>query len=167
MTDAAAIADQAGRPQQRAGHGRLQLRILIGFVLGLAAGLIVYATQPDAEWVAGVVTYVTNPIGQIFLRLLFMLVIPLLFSALVVGIAEMGEIRALKNVGLRTLAYTIVVSSIAVAVSLAVVNLIRPGDGVDPVAARELLAQGGEGARGIIAKSGEAKTGVDAVIGIV
>jgi Na+/H+-dicarboxylate symporter len=167
MTDAAAIADQAGRQQERAGHSRLQLRILIGFVLGLASGLIVYATQPDAAWVAGVVTYVTNPIGQIFLRLLFMLVIPLLFSALVVGIAEMGEIRALKSVGVRTLVYTIVVSGIAVAVSLAVVNLIRPGDGVDPAAARELLTQGGEGARGIIAKSGEAKTGVDAVIGIV
>jgi DAACS family dicarboxylate/amino acid:cation (Na+ or H+) symporter len=40
-----------------------------------------------------VTTYVTGPIGEIFLRLLFMLVIPLLFSALVVGIAEMGDIR--------------------------------------------------------------------------
>jgi DAACS family dicarboxylate/amino acid:cation (Na+ or H+) symporter len=96
-----------------------------------------------------------------------MLVIPLLFSALVVGIAEMGEVRALKDVGIKTLAYTAVVSSIAVAISLAVVNLIRPGEGVDPVAARELLAQGGEGARGILEKAGEAKTGVDAVIGIV
>jgi DAACS family dicarboxylate/amino acid:cation (Na+ or H+) symporter len=110
---------------------------------------------------------VTQPIGQIFLRLLFMLVIPLLFSALVVGIAEMGEVRALKDVGIKTLVYTAVVSGIAVAISLAVVNLIRPGEGVDPVAARELLAQGGEGARGILEKAGEAKTGVDAVIGIV
>jgi hypothetical protein len=47
--------------------------------------------------VDAVVTYVTGPVGQIFLRLLFMLVIPLLFSALVVGIAEMGEIRSLKR----------------------------------------------------------------------
>ena len=43
----------------------------------------------------------TQPIGQIFLRLLFMLVIPLLFSALVVGISEMGEIKSLKRVGLQ------------------------------------------------------------------
>ena len=165
MSDAAAvaIAEEAAPP----GHGKLQWRILIGFVAGLVAGLIVYATQPGAEWVDNLVTYVTNPIGQVFLRLLFMLVIPLLFSALVVGIAEMGEIGALKTVGIRTLIYTVVVSGIAVAISLAVVNTIRPGDGVDPAAARELLAQGGEGARGIVEKSAEAKTGVDAVIGIV
>ena len=164
MTDAAAAIAETAAPH---GTGRLQWRILIGFVLGLVGGLIVYATQPDAEWVDTVVTYVTGPIGQIFLRLLFMLVIPLLFSALVVGIAEMGEIRALKDVGIKTLVYTVVVSGIAVAISLSVVNLIRPGDGVDPVAARELLAQGGEGARGIIEKAGAAKTGIDAVIGIV
>src|SRR6187402_4001883 len=96
-TDAAEIAREAAP----AGHGKLQWRILLGFVLGLAAGLLAYTFARDAAWVDTVVTYVTGPIGQIFLRLLFMLVIPLLFSALAVGIAEMGEIRALKRVGLR------------------------------------------------------------------
>ena len=65
--------------------------MLVGFIVGLVVGLIAYATQRDAAWVEIVTTYVTGPIGQIFLRLLFMLVIPLLFSALVVGISEMGE----------------------------------------------------------------------------
>ncbi len=148
-------------------YGRLQRRILIGFVLGLVGGLLAYTFAPDAQWVDAVVTYVTNPIGQIFLRLLFMLVIPLLVSALVVGIAEMGEIRALKKVGLRTLVYTVVVSSIAVAISIAVTNLIQPGAGVDPVEARALLAEGGEGAKGILERSSEAKSGVDAVIGLI
>lgn len=156
MTDAAAP-----------NHSGLQWRILAGFLLGLVAGLAVYVTQGNADWVHTVITYVTNPLGQVFLRLLFMLVLPLLFSALVVGIAEMGEIRALRSVGVRTLVYTVVVSAIAVAVSLAVVNVIKPGAGMDPVAARELLAQGGESARGIVEKSAEAKTGIDAVIGIV
>src|SRR3546814_15518873 len=87
-------------------------------------------------------SYFTGPIGQIFLRLLFMLVIPLLVSALIVGVAEMGEMRALKTVGLRTLVYTVVVSSIAVAVSLAVVNALQPGAGVDPALAKTLLAEG-------------------------
>lgn len=163
MTEAPALAGTGSGP----GHARLQWRILAGFLLGLLAGLAVYATQRDAGWVQDTITYVTNPVGQIFLRLLFMLVIPLLFSALVVGIAEMGEIRALRSVGIRTLVYTVVVSAIAVSVSLAVVNLIRPGAGMDPVAARELLAQGGDTARGIVEKSAEAKTGVDAIIGIV
>jgi Na+/H+-dicarboxylate symporter len=148
-------------------YGRLQWRILIGFVLGLLAGIAAYTFARDAEWIDTVVTYVTNPLGQVFLRLLFMLVIPLLVSALVVGIADMGEIRALKKVGVRTLLYTVVVSSIAVGISIAVTNLIQPGAGVDPVQARALLAEGSEGAQGILERSSEAKTGVDAVIGLI
>jgi DAACS family dicarboxylate/amino acid:cation (Na+ or H+) symporter len=162
-TDAAEMARDAAP----SGHSRLQWRILIGFVLGLGLGLLAYSFARDAAWVGWLVTYVTGPIGQIFLRLLFMLVIPLLFSALVVGIAEMGEIRSLKSIGLRTLAYTVIVSSISVAISLALVNLLRPGEGVDPVAARELLAQGGEGARNIVSASAESETGVNALISIV
>ena len=145
----------------------LQYQMLAGFLVGLVAGLIVYAAAPGAPWVETVTTYVTGPIGQIFLRLLFMLVIPLLFAALVVGIAEMGEVRALKAIGLRTLAYTVVVSSIAVAISLAAVNLIRPGDGVDPAAARDLLAQGGEGAASIVQASAESQAGMNALVAIV
>lgn len=162
-TDAEQIAHEAAP----IGHGKLQWRILIGFITGLVAGLLAYTFARDAAWVETVVTYVTGPIGQIFLRLLFMLVIPLLFAALVVGIAEMGEVRALKRIGLTTLAYTVVVSGIAVVISLAAVNLLRPGDGVDPAAARELLAQGGEGARGIVAASAESEAGVNAVVAIV
>ncbi|OYW46833.1 MAG: dicarboxylate/amino acid:cation symporter [Sphingomonadales bacterium 32-68-7] len=162
-TDAAEIAAEAAP----IGHGRLQWRILIGFVLGLVFGLLTYTFAPGAPWLATVVTYVTGPIGQIFLRLLFMLVIPLLFSALVVAIAEMGEIRSLKRVGIATLVYTVVVSSIAVTISLAAVNILRPGDGVDPAAARELLAQGGDNAASIVEAAAEAKTGVDSIIAIV
>jgi DAACS family dicarboxylate/amino acid:cation (Na+ or H+) symporter len=148
-------------------HNRLQWQILAGFLLGMIGGLTVYATQPDAAWLDTVVTYVTGPIGQIFLRLLFMLVLPLLFSALVVGIAEMGEIRLLKSVGIKTLVYTVAVSSIAVAISLAVVNLLQPGGGVDPVAARSMLGDAAQGAAGIIAKSGSAPSGIDAVVNII
>src|SRR5919112_5500791 len=131
----------------------LQWQMLIGFLVGLIAGLIVYATQRDAAWVETFTTYVTEPVGQVFLRLLFMLVIPLLFSALVVGISEMGEVRSLKRVGIRTLVYTVVVSSIAVAISLAVVNLLKPGRGVDRAAAEEMLQQS-SGRASEIVKSG-------------
>ncbi|RXZ65046.1 dicarboxylate/amino acid:cation symporter [Pelagerythrobacter rhizovicinus] len=149
------------------GHGKLQWRILVGFVAGLIAGLLAYTFARDAAWVESIVTYVTNPIGQIFLRLLFMLVIPLLFSALVVGIAEMGEVKSLGKVGLRTLLYTVIVSSIAVAISIALVNLIKPGQGIDQDAAAELLAQGAEGASSIVQASAESQAGVDQVIAIV
>ncbi|WP_052208481.1 dicarboxylate/amino acid:cation symporter [Croceibacterium mercuriale] len=162
-TDAEQIAAEAAP----IGHGKLQWRILLGFVLGLAAGLAAYTLTPGAAWIENVVTYVTGPIGQVFLRLLFMLVIPLLFSALVIGVAEMGEIRALKKIGLRTLVYTIIVSSISVALALLLVNVLRPGDGVDPVAARELLAQGGQGAASIVAASSETQPGIAQLIAIV
>ena len=145
----------------------LQWQMLAGFLVGLVLGLIVYSTQRDAAWVETFTTYVTQPIGQIFLRLLFMLVIPLLFSALVVGISEMGEIKSLKRVGLRTLGYTIVVSAIAVAVSLAVVNPLQPGAGVDRAAANQML-QDSAGRAGEIVKTGaEQPGGIDAFISIV
>ncbi|MFV0643233.1 MAG: dicarboxylate/amino acid:cation symporter, partial [Sphingomonadaceae bacterium] len=161
--DAAEIAAE-GTPVN---HGKLQMRILIGFIAGLVAGLAVYSFARDAVWVSTIITYVTNPVGQIFLRLLFMLVIPLLFSALVVGIAEMGEVKSLGRVGLRTLVYTVIVSSIAVIVSLLLVNVLRPGDGIDPQAAQDLLAQGAKGASGIVEASAQSQAGVDQVIAIV
>ncbi|WP_082384572.1 dicarboxylate/amino acid:cation symporter [Erythrobacter sp. SG61-1L] len=163
MTDAAEMAKEAAP----IGHGKLQMRILFGFLLGLGAGLLVHSFAADAGWVDTVVTYVTTPIGQIFLRLLFMLVIPLLFSALVVGISEMGEIRSLRAIGVRTLVYTVIVSGIAVALSLALVNILRPGQGVDPAAAQDLLAQGRDNAAGIVAASAQSEMGVSQIVAIV
>ena len=145
----------------------LQWKMVIGLLVGLIGGLIAYMTSQDALWVGWVTTYVTGPIGQIFLRLLFMLVIPLLFSALVMGIAEIGEMRSLKRVGIRTLIYTIAVSTIAVAVSLFFVNLLKPGAGVDKALANDLLTDAGDGARSIIERSGEAPAGMDALVNIV
>ena len=145
----------------------LQWQMLAGFGIGLLSGLAVYMAAPDAPWVMGVTTYVTGPIGQIFLRLLFMLVIPLLVSALIVGIAEMGEIRALRRVGLRTLVYTFIVSAIAVAVSLLVVDLLRPGAGIDPVTARAMLSDAEPGAQAILSRGSDAPQGINAFIAIV
>lgn len=145
----------------------LQWQMLVGFLVGLVAGLIVYTTAQGEPWVEFVTNYVTQPIGQVFLRLLFMLVIPLLFAALVVGISEMGEIRSLKRVGMRTLLYTVVVSSIAVIVSLLVVNLLQPGAGVDRAAAGELLAAQGDRAGAIVQTGAEQPSGIDAFVTII
>ena len=152
---------------ERRRESTLQWQMLGGFALGLALGLFVHFTAADAAWVKTVTTYVTGPIGQVFLRLLFMLVIPLLFSALVVGIAEMGEIAALKRVGLRTLVLTICVSTIAVIVSLLLVNLLQPGAGVDRVEAQALLAASGDGAGAILDRTASTPTGVEAILNIV
>ena len=130
--------------------------MLIGFVVGLAGCLAVnMLVGPETPWVIWLTTNVTGPAGQIFLRLLFMLVIPLLFSALVVGVAEMGDLKSLGRAGIKTLLLTIVVSSIAVVIGLVMVNLFRPGDGVDPALAQQLLAQGAEGAGNIVENAPE------------
>lgn len=108
-------------------NSRLQYWMFGGFIAGLVLGLIAYSVAGGAPWIGWITANFTGPIGQIFLRLLFMLVIPLLVSALIVGVAEMNEMRALKSIGVRTLLYTIVVSAISVAISLAVVNILQPG----------------------------------------
>lgn len=164
MADTTMVAPVALSEDARA--KRLQWRMLIGFVGGLLAGLAAHYGAAGQPWVAEVIFYL-GKVGDIFLRLLFMLVIPLLVSALIVGVAEMGEMRALKTVGLRTLIYTVIVSSIAVAISLLVVNLLQPGAGVDPALARSLIADGAERASSIIQSSQEAKAGADAIVAIV
>ena len=96
-----------------------------------------------------------------------MLVIPLLFSALVVGIAEMGEVRSLKRVGIRTLVYTVIVSAIAVAVSLLVVNLLQPGAGVDKAAAAKCSSNRPSRASEIVQSGAEQPSGIDAFVSII
>ncbi len=146
----------------------IHIRMGIGFALGLLAGLVVHFTAgADAGWVKAVTTYVTGPFGQLFLRLLFMLVIPLLFSALVIGIAEMGDVRALGRIGWQTLFYTIVVSSLAVAIGIVLVNFFRPGDGIDPALAARLLDDAREGAQAIIKSSSSSATGLESILNIV
>ncbi len=125
----------------------LYLWMLLGFVVGLGGGLYVNLT---GQVVIPAVMDVIVAIGQIFLRLLFMLVLPLLFSALAVGVAEMGDLRSLGRVGYKTLLFTILVSAIAVAIGLGMVNLFQPGAGVDRELADQLLAQGAAGASSIV-----------------
>jgi len=146
----------------------LHWKMAIGFIAGLVAGLIAYGTAgADAEWVQWLTNYVTQPAGQLFLRLIFMLVIPLLFSALVVGIAEMGDVRALGRVGWRTLGYTVFISGIAVMIGLLLVNWLEPGAGVDRAAAAQMLADSSDRASAIVRDSAGQAQGVNMLLEIV
>ncbi len=137
--------------QTKRGGLPLHWLMLIGFVVGLGAGLCVNLTLgDDVAWVQWLTANITGPIGQIFLRLLFMMVIPLLFSALVIGVAEMGDLASLGRAGLKTLLLTILISGIAVVIGLGMVNLLQPGRGVDPALAQSLLEQGRAGAANIV-----------------
>lgn len=145
----------------------LHLQMLAGFGLGLGLGLLANLTAGDAAWVEWLTTYVTGPIGQIFLRLLFMLVLPLLFAALVTGVAEMGDIAALRRVGVRTLVLTIILSAMSVAIALLLVNTVRPGAGVDPALACEMLEQARQGAAAIVGGSREAPAGLQSFLEMI
>ena len=151
-------------------NGRMPLhwKMAIGFVAGLVLGLIVHSTVgADAPWVQWITSNVTTPAGTLFLRLIFMLVIPLLFSALVMGVAEMGDVRSLGRIGWRTLAYTIVVSGIAVILGLVLVNWLQPGAGVDPARAQALLNEGAERASAIVGSASDQPKGLDMLVSIV
>lgn len=108
-------------------HRKMLGAALLGAVLGVVANALA-AGQP---WLAAVTADVVQPIGQLFIRLLFMLVVPLLFSALVLGVADL-ELRHLGRLGARMLGYTVVVSIIAVAIGMLLVNVLGPGRGLPP-----------------------------------
>ena len=118
----------------------LHVKMLLGFVLGGLLGLAAYAYGAGAPLTHEIIDYVTKPLGQIFLNLLFMLVIPLMFSALVLGVAELGDIASLGRLGWKTLSYTAAVTGMAVAIGLVMVNLIQPGLHMDPALAQQAMA---------------------------
>ena len=148
----------------------IHVRMLIGVAAGIVAGLLAHALFGDDPRLAAFVRYVAQPVGQIFLRLLFMLVVPLVFSALVLGITGLPDLRALGRVGLKTLAYTVIVSSIAVLLGIGLVNLLRPGEGMSEEARARLSEGAGERAAGLTSQanqSGPPKTGIELLIQIV
>ena len=114
--------------------------MLLGLVAGASLGTLAHFVAPGAAWVENVVSWVTAPIGTIFLRLLSMLVIPLIVPALALGVASLGDLRKLGRLGLRFLVYTVVVSGIAVVLGVALVEIIGPGRGMDPETVAKLRA---------------------------
>lgn len=103
-------------------------RTLFGLVGGAVLGVLAN-TFAAGEILNTIVTYVTEPLGKVFIRLLLMLVIPILFSALVLGVSELN-LGHLKRLGLRTLSYTVLVSMVASLLGLVLVNVLQPGKGV-------------------------------------
>lgn len=110
----------------------LTARILIALALGLIVGVIFHYTVPDGSTIdQTVVEGVFYVIGQGFIRLLQMLVVPLVFCSIVCGAASIGDTKTLGTVGVKTLAFYICTTALAVCVALIVANIINPGLGVD------------------------------------
>lgn len=142
-------------------------KILLGLVVGLAGGLLVHAFAGGEPWVEWAVRNVAYPVGQLFLRLIFMIVVPLVFSSLVLGVLELGGVHKLGRVGLITLAYTVIVSGISVAIGIVLVNVFHPGRGVDPTVRGQLEGAFSVQSRSAIESAKQAKPWTDALLSLI
>ena len=105
-------------------------RLLLSLVLGACAGLICHGFA-DSEALQMFNRYLMEPIGQIFLRLIFMIVVPMVMSGLMLGVYQLSNHHGLARVAKRTLFFTVLASSASVAVGISLVNLAQPGVGLD------------------------------------
>lgn len=113
-------------------HTKILIALMFGAVCGLVCNFLATGGTPDlnnnglADWLDSLVYWV-EPIGRIFLRLMFMVVLPLVFSALALAVVEIGDVTRLGRMGLRTLMFTLILSGSAVLIGVTLVNLIQPG----------------------------------------
>ncbi|WP_281365871.1 cation:dicarboxylate symporter family transporter [Paenibacillus alginolyticus] len=101
----------------------LAFQILFGLLLGIIVGAIFYG-NPTIE------SYL-KPAGDIFIRLIKMIVVPIVVSSLIVGVAGVGDIKKLGRLGGKTLLYFEIVTTIAIIFGLVIANVFHPGAGVD------------------------------------
>lgn len=131
----------------------LHTRILIGLVLGALLGALAHdieAVQEPARWFA---VQLAAPVGQLFLNLLLMLVVPLVFASLVVGVAGIGDLRRLGRVGAKAFVFSIVMSAISVVIGIALANAFAPGHRLDAEVASSLREVYGEAAASQVASA--------------
>jgi DAACS family dicarboxylate/amino acid:cation (Na+ or H+) symporter len=171
---------------------KLHTKILLGLVLGAAAGVAaslatdgavagaaqlmqagagadsIRASAGEAAlWVERANTYVMGPVGQIFLRMLFMVVMPLVFASLTLGVAGLGDVRRVGKVGSKTVAYFLASTALAAAVGLVLVNLIKPGAGLPEDVRASLMATYSTEASERMTQAGEANFGIQTFVKIV
>ncbi|WP_053364841.1 cation:dicarboxylate symporter family transporter [Bacillus sp. FJAT-27245] len=101
----------------------LAWQILIGLVFGIAVGAVFYGNPSVQAYL--------QPIGTIFIRLIKMIVVPIVISSIIVGVAGVGDIKKLGKLGGKTLIYFEIITTIAILVGLVAANLFHPGTGID------------------------------------
>jgi proton glutamate symport protein len=104
-------------------------QIFIGLVVGILIGYLWPSSDVDGTHVAGLAEQI-KPLADTFLRMIKMIIAPLLFSTLVVGIAGTGDLKAMGRIGLKAIIYFEIATTIALFLGLGLVNLFQPGVGV-------------------------------------
>ncbi|NVZ99411.1 glutamate/aspartate:proton symporter GltP [Pseudomonas gingeri] len=106
----------------------LAWQIVIGLILGIAVGALLNHSGADKAWWIGTIL---QPAGDLFIRLIKMIVIPIVISSLIVGIAGVGDGKKLGRIGFKTMVYFEVITTLAIIVGLVLANLFQPGHGID------------------------------------
>ncbi|MGX8178268.1 cation:dicarboxylate symporter family transporter [Exiguobacterium artemiae] len=101
----------------------LAWQILIGLILGITVGGVFYGNPHVAEWL--------KPIGDIFIRMMKMIVVPIVFTTIVLGVSSVGSPKSLGRLGVKTLGYFTIVTMIAIFTGLFAANLVEPGAGIN------------------------------------
>ncbi|TLY56574.1 MAG: dicarboxylate/amino acid:cation symporter, partial [Gemmatimonadetes bacterium] len=142
---------------------KLHTKILLGLLLGAALGTSANVFAHNPPWVQWFATNVASPVGQIFLRLLLMTVIPLVFCSIVLGVAGLGDIRKVGRVGIRSISYFLISTAISATIGIVLVNAARPGEGLPPALRDQLMAAYQSQVQGLQA-GGPSKFGVDMLV---
>ena len=124
--------------------------MIVGVVLGLVARYAGEQSPAVKQTVVDVAKNVATPIGKIFIRLIIMVVVPLVMSALILGVVEIGDPRKLGRIGLRTLGLTALFSLSAVLIGVTLANVVKPGVGLDPDRQAELQRQFAKSAEEVV-----------------
>lgn len=118
--------------------GVMLVGLAIGAILGLTLNVLFVAGEKEMPgWLATMV-YIAEPIGKVFLRLMSMVVVPLVLSALALAIVNIGDPRKLGRLGIKTLLYTAIFSSSAVLLGVGLVNTLQPGKSLSEAKRKEL-----------------------------
>jgi len=134
---------------------QLHTKILLGLVLGILAGIasnLLFFDHPTLVWIVNNVAY---PVGQVFLRMLFMIVIPLVFCSVTLGVASLGDLQRVGRIGGKSLGFFLFTTALAATIGLILVNLVAPGESLDPAVRAQLMAQyGGQAAERAAVQTG-------------
>jgi DAACS family dicarboxylate/amino acid:cation (Na+ or H+) symporter len=118
----------------------LHTKILLGLIAGAISGVAVNFFVGNGDESTGrFVSLVTEPIGRMWLNALIMVVVPLIISTLAVGVAGLGSLRRLGRIGVVTMMSFMSLTLISTVLGLAAVNLVKPGDGLEPELTERLI----------------------------
>jgi Na+/H+-dicarboxylate symporter len=109
---------------------KLTTVIFIGMVLGILVGWAINNLWPDPKTAAAIAGYISL-LTDIFLRLIKMIIAPLVFCTLVVGVAHMGDTKAIGRIGVKAMAWFVTASLVSLLLGMIMVNLMRPGENLN------------------------------------